>query len=122
MSRLTEKRESPLTTKWKDVPTSYYKIKGDDTGVLLSEIERLNKLGQLEDLEELLGFSLTSIDDATDISSLSTSIDATMDNEIYFCADDFYGTYPVEHFQQTIKRILIESIIALKQIKKDKSE
>ena len=79
-------------------------------------------IGEIEDLEELLGFSLTSIDDATDISSLSTSIDATMDNEIYFCADDFYGTYPVEHFQQTIKRILIESIIALKQIKKDKSE
>lgn len=52
MSRLTEKREKPLTTKWEDVPTSYYKIKGDDTGVVISEIERLNKLGKLEDLIE----------------------------------------------------------------------
>lgn len=52
MSRLTEKREKPLITKWKDVPTSYYKIKGDNTGVAISEIERLNKLGKLEDLME----------------------------------------------------------------------
>ena len=58
MSRLTEKRKEPLTTKWKDVPTSYYKIKGDNTGVCVSEIPRLNKLGKLEDLEEELGCPL----------------------------------------------------------------
>ena len=61
MSRLTEKRKEPLITKWKDVPTSYYKIKGDDTGVAISEIGRLNKLGKLEDLEEELGYSLEFI-------------------------------------------------------------
>ena len=64
MSRLTEKREKPLTTKWEDVPTSYYKIKGDDTGVAVSEIERLNKLGKLEDLEEQLGCPLEVITQA----------------------------------------------------------
>lgn len=58
MSRITEKREKPLTTKWEDVSTSYYKIKGDDTGVAISEIERLNKLGKLEDLEEEFGCPL----------------------------------------------------------------
>lgn len=95
----------------------------DEDAVLEKQYEANNKLGKLEDLEELLGFSLTEIDiESTNISSLSTSIDATTDNEIYFCADDFYGTYPVEDFQEIIKRILIESIIALKQIKKDKSE
>lgn len=61
MNRLTEKRKEPLTTKWKDVPTSYYKINGDDTGVAISEIGRLNKLGKLEDLEEELGCPLEVI-------------------------------------------------------------
>ena len=65
MNRLTEKRKEPLTTKWKDVPTSYYKIKGDNTGVCISEIPRLNKLGKLEDLMEK--YELNSIEELEEI-------------------------------------------------------
>ena len=73
----------------------------------------LNKLGELEDLEEQLGFKLTDIKEVSENSFYVTSC-----KKIHFNGDDFYGDYTPEELKQLIKNILGEYLRCMREVKK----
>ena len=65
----------------------------------------LNKLGQLEDIEEELGIDLITLFEQKHEDSYDLSVEKE-EKTIYFCGDSYYGHWNKEQWLNLIKELL----------------
>lgn len=66
--------------------------------------EMLNKIGQLEDVEDELGIDLITF--LKGINPNTCFMEITKDKEFYFCGDAYYGNYSKEALLKLIQNLL----------------